>query len=795
MGAEGGGGARMRKQHTSAETPLTDLLFEEAGVGLCLVAPDGIVVRANAEWLRSTGLALDDVLGANIIELSPDMRELALALHARARAGQRVELPRRAQHIAGRETWWEGSISPVPMHGGTGLLVTVRDVTTAVIARDAAGGRSDPDTGSAVPLRLASGDLGTCGTAVDVTERNRAEEALRRSEERARAVSKNMRDHLVVLEAIRAAAGEVVDWRYVDANDAALELLDTTRDRLIGATLREVLGHRGAARHEQLVRVLATGERVRYESEFRDRALLVTLFRVDANTVGSAAFDITDLRRGELALRASEARYRMLFDSIDEGFCIIEVVFDERGKPIDYRFVEVNRAFEKQTGLVDAAGKLMRQLAPQHEEHWFQIYGRVAVTGEPIRFENRAEALGRTFDVYAFRVGKPESRRVAILFNDISDRKRAEAALREADQRKSEFLGVLSHELRNPLAPIRNSIVLLDRAPAGSAQARRAREIIHRQTEHLTRLVDDLLDVTRISRDKIELQRTRLEVRDVVRKTCDDNHALLEQSGIEMHLDLPLSPVWIDGDATRISQVLGNLLHNAAKFTPAGGRVVVSVASRDGWVEIRVTDSGGGIDPDELERMFEPFAQGEQDLARTAGGLGLGLALVKGLVELHGGTVRAHSEGRGRGCEFLVSLPAAAGGQGVRSPQRVTAGTTKRQVLVIEDNLDSGQSLADVLELGGHRAQVARDGRTGIEMARRLKPDVVLCDIGLPDMSGYDVARALRADDALRSTRLIALTGYAQPEDRRRALEAGFEAHMPKPVSLDELGELLDRER
>ena len=257
------------------------------------------------------------------------------------------------------------------------------------------------------------------------------------------------------------------------------------------------------------------------------------------------------------------------------------------------------------------------------------------MTGEPIRFENRAEALVGPSTSTPSAWGSPRaggSPSSSMTSPTASARRRHW----EADQRKSEFLGVLSHELRNPLAPIRNSIVLLDQAPAGSAQAKRAREIIHRQTEHLTRLVDDLLDVTRISRGKIELQRTRLEIRDVVRKTCDDNHALLEQSGIEMHLDLPFGPVWIDGDATRISQVLGNLLHNAAKFTPAGGRVVVSVASRDGWAEIRVTDSGGGIDPDELERMFEPFAQGEQDLARTAGGLGLGLALVKGLVELHG---------------------------------------------------------------------------------------------------------------------------------------------------------------
>ncbi|ABS26558.1 ATP-binding protein [Anaeromyxobacter sp. Fw109-5] len=737
---------------------LAELLFDEAGSGRCLVAPDGTVLRANPEWLRATGLTLDEAIGRDVLELLPQAREAAIAARTLAPAGQRTDLPRHARWVAGRETWWEGTLSPVPMEAGCGLLVTLRDVTADATASEAA-----------------------------------VEEALCRSDARAAAVSRNMRDHLVLLEAVRGPTCEIEDWRYVDANEGALELLAKTRDGLIGRTVREVLGARAAGVHERMVRVLETGVRERYEATFRDRALLITIFPVDADTVGSAAVDVTERVRGEeerrrveAALRESEARYRLLFDSIDEGFCIIEVLFDAAGAPADYRFVEVNRAFEKQTGLVDAAGKRMRELAPAHEEHWFQIYGRVALTGEPIRFENRAEALGRVYDVYAFRVGPPEGRRVAILFSDISERKRVEEKLREADRRKSEFLGVLSHELRNPLAPIRNSTLILERAPAGSPAAVRAREVIQRQTEHLSRLVDDLLDVERIARGKVQLSRTRLDLRDVVRKTCDDHRSVLEQGGVEMRLDLPFGPVWVEGDATRISQVVGNLLHNAAKFTAAGGRVEVEVASREENGLIAVRDTGAGMIPEDLERIFQPFAQGEQGLARTEGGLGLGLALVKGLVELHGGSVRARSKGPGRGSELTVRLPlAAAGATTLR--RRGRAETAPRRILVIEDNLDAGQTLADLLELEGHRAHVASDGREGIALARELKPDVVLCDIGLPDMSGHDVARALRSDATLRSTRLIALTGYAQPEDRQRAREAGFDGHLPKPPDLEEL--------
>jgi PAS domain S-box-containing protein len=502
--------------------------------------------------------------------------------------------------------------------------------------------------------------------------------------------------------------------------------------------------------------------------------------------------------RAERALAASEAKYRSLFDSIDEGFCIIEVLF-EGDRPIDYRFLEANPAFEQHTGLAGAVGRRMRELAPGHEEHWFRIYGEVARTGEPARFEAPADALGRHYDVFAFRVGAPEERRVALLFNDVTARQRAEEELRaanarlaEADRRKSEFLAVLSHELRNPLAPIQNSIYLLERAPPGSEPAARAREILHRQADHLARLVDDLLDVTRISRGKVELRRTRLDLRDVVRRTTDDLRSVFDATGIELRLEQSAGPVWVEGDVTRLAQVLGNLLQNSVKFTPAAGTVSVALSEGDGVVTLSVRDTGAGIPQYELQRMFEPFAQGAQDTARTKGGLGLGLSLVKGLVELHGGSVRASSAGAGSGSEFVVTLPLAEPPPAATQVDR--QGGPSRLVLIVEDNPDAGRTLGDVLELSGHRVRVVTDARSGVALAREVRPDVILCDIGMPEMDGYDFARAIRSDPVLRRTRLIAVTGYAQPEDDERARQAGFDAHLPKPPPLDVLERLLREE-
>jgi signal transduction histidine kinase/DNA-binding response OmpR family regulator len=380
---------------------------------------------------------------------------------------------------------------------------------------------------------------------------------------------------------------------------------------------------------------------------------------------------------------------------------------------------------------------------------------------------------------------------------DISERKRAEEALRDANtrladahRRKDDFLAVLSHELRNPLAPIASSLHVLDRAQAGGDQAARAKRVIGRQVEQLSKLVNDLLDVTRITRGKIHLERQKIDLYEIVRRTVEDNREAFELAGVDLELAPRTRAMPMIADHTRIGQIIGNLLQNSARFTPPGGRARVSVGVESEQAVVRVADDGVGMKPETLERLFEPFAQAEQSLDRSNGGLGLGLALVKGLVELHGGTVSAHSEGLGKGTEMTVRLPIdlRAGVDVGHATERVPSG--RRRVLIIEDNADAADSLGEALEFE-HEVVVAYNGPDGISLARQFHPDVVLCDIGLPGMDGYDVARAFRADDELRSTRLVALTGYTLPSDRRRAEAAGFDEHCSKPPELARLEHML----
>lgn len=374
----------------------------------------------------------------------------------------------------------------------------------------------------------------------------------------------------------------------------------------------------------------------------------------------------------------------------------------------------------------------------------------------------------------------------AALRDAVAERERAEQALQDADHRKDEFLATLSHELRNPLAPIRSSLHLLMHSPAGQEGARRAQQIIERQVGHLTRIVDDLLDVTRISRGKLQLRNERLDLRVLVERTVEDYRTLFTTRSLSLEVTYPAAPLWTDGDPTRLAQIVGNLLQNAAKFTPTGGSIILALGAVARVAELRIRDSGIGIDPAMLPRLFQPFSQADTTLARSLGGLGLGLALVKGLVELHGGTVEAFSGGAGAGTEFVVRMPLAAAPPIARDA--APAATSRpRRILVIEDNLDGAESLREVLEMDGHTVAVALDGTRGLAKAREFGPEVVLCDIGLPGLDGYEVAQALRNDPAVRGTFLIALTGYASPEDQQRATNAGFDAHLAKPPTIEQL--------
>ena len=383
------------------------------------------------------------------------------------------------------------------------------------------------------------------------------------------------------------------------------------------------------------------------------------------------------------------------------------------------------------------------------------------------------------------------------VFVDVTDTHEAIAALREADRRKDEFLATLAHELRNPLAPVRNALGVLKIKGPATPEVQWARDVIDRQMQQMTRLIDDLLDTSRIGTGKIELRRERLEFAEVMHGALESSRPLIAQHGHELHVELPPGPVWLHGDLVRLSQVFCNLLNNAARYTPHGGRIEVHAARTEEDVLVTVRDNGIGIPREMLPRVFDMFTQVDRSLERSRGGLGIGLTLVRQLVELHGGHVEARSAGLGQGSEFVVRLPVLAEPvvRGAAPRPAVAAIATGRRVLVVDDNEDAAESLAMLLRLMGLQCRTAHDGPSGLELARAEQPDVVLLDIGLPGLNGYDVARAIRAEGWSAHTRLIALTGWGQDDDRRRSRAAGFDAHLVKPVSMEQLVEVLGTAR
>jgi signal transduction histidine kinase len=394
---------------------------------------------------------------------------------------------------------------------------------------------------------------------------------------------------------------------------------------------------------------------------------------------------------------------------------------------------------------------------------------------------------GRTFNPDAVTLAEDLANRAAVAFENALLMR----SIQDADRRKDEFLAMLAHELRNPLAPIHNAVQILHATGPHETRLRQALEMIDRQVSHMARLVDDLLNVTRIASGKILLRKQTTDLREVVRDTVADYRPLFEAARLEVHLSMPASPLWVDGDPTRLAQIVGNLLHNARKFTDPGGQVMIEVAptAEERTIMITVRDTGIGIPPSVLPDVFGAFVQGEQGLDRGRGGLGLGLALVKGLVELHGGRVRACSPGTGLGAEFTVVLPQATR-PSTNDVSEVQPSThyPRRRILVIEDNKDAAESTRLLLMQDGHEVRTAYTGTEGVETAQTFVPHVILCDIGLPGgMSGYDVMRAVRQEPALTSVYAIALTGYGRSEDQEEARAAGFDLHLTKPVEYNDL--------
>jgi signal transduction histidine kinase/PAS domain-containing protein/ActR/RegA family two-component response regulator len=378
---------------------------------------------------------------------------------------------------------------------------------------------------------------------------------------------------------------------------------------------------------------------------------------------------------------------------------------------------------------------------------------------------------------------------------DFIERSQSEEALRDADRAKDEFLAMLAHELRSPLAPVQNAVHLLRIWADGDERLHTTTEMLTRQVTQLVRLVDDLVDVSRITRGKIDLVKQPVDVSTVVRQAIETVEPIVRAKRQELHVVMPSSPTVLEADATRLTQIVGNMLTNASKYSPVGGRVELTVVgAADGEIAIRVRDNGIGITPEHLPRIFDLFMQGDSSLERSAGGLGIGLTLVKTLVELHGGTITAYSDGRGKGSEFVVRLPATheAGDNGTHArPSDMAGAVAPSRILIVDDNEDGANSLAAILSLSGHATYTAHDGEQAVEMAARHRPDVVLLDIGLPKLNGYEACRRIREQPWGREILLVAVTGWGADTYRQRSSEAGFDTHVVKPLDADTLARLL----
>jgi PAS domain S-box-containing protein len=463
----------------------------------------------------------------------------------------------------------------------------------------------------------------------------------------------------------------------------------------------------------------------------------------------------------------------------------------------DTKIARLNPAFERAVSwsTQDAAGvSLMEQCYPDpaYREHVREFMQSCRGGSMDIRMRTRD---GRDLETAWAKVRLSDGTQAGIGI-DITGRKRHEQALQDADRRKDEFLATLAHELRNPLAPIRNAAQILSHLGHADPTLTSATEIIARQVQHLTRLVDDLLDVSRITRGKVTLRKEPVDLATVVTQAIETSRPLIESHRHELTVSLPGEAIWVEADLTRLAQVIANLLTNAAKYTPEGGHIRLTV-ERDGDTAIvRVRDDGVGISGEMLTSIFDLFTQGDRSLARSEGGLGIGLTLVKRLVEMHGGSVIAYSDGPGRGSEFIVRLPTlpaapSAPADTSKGGRSTSPSSSRRRILVVDDNVDAADSLAMLLGIGGHEVRTAHDGATAVEVAKAFQPEVVLLDIGLPGMDGYEVARQLRGQLEMEKTVLVAVTGYGQDEDRRRTQEAGFDEHLVMPVDPVDLERLL----
>jgi PAS domain S-box-containing protein len=670
---------------------------------------------------------------------------------------------------------------------------------------------------SAAPIRdERSSVVGVVLVFRDVTQRRHAEAERARllaQEQQARAEAEQQRDFIrLVLE--RAPLAVLVtrgpEHRLDFFNSAAASLLGLYADDVRGRPIAEVVPETALAVAPLLDRVYRCGT----VETVPDLAMKLPLGRSiclqvtyaplpgpDGKTTGVVhlAVDLTQRKQAEEALQRSQDLLKAIVDNSSAAIYV---------KDLEGRYLLFNRSTENvmMVAREKVLGKTDLEAFPREVAEAFRANDqRVLRAGKALEFEETGTGPDGPFAAISLkfplkdRAGNTYA--VCGISTFITDRKRLEAelqrraaALAENDRRKDEFLAMLGHELRNPLAPIRSAVHLLRGQCGADSQAEQLLGIIERQTGHMARLVDNLLDVSRITRGKVELQKESINLSTVVQRALETVRPLVDERRHQVDVQTTPEPIWLEADPSRLEQVLANLLNNAAKYTEEGGRIGLTLGQENGCAVVRVRDNGIGIRPEMLPRIFEMFTQADSVTGRLQEGLGIGLTLVRSLVELHGGSVTAHSFGPGKGSQFVVRLPLSAA-ENVQAPEetQLPPRTVRPlRILCVDDNVDGAQALSLLLQYQGHEVRVANDGPSALQKARTFLPEVVLLDIGMPGMSGYEVAIQLR-QIGLKRTLVVAVTGFGQEEDRKRSREAGIDDHLVKPVDISALHNLLSQ--
>jgi PAS domain S-box-containing protein len=682
---------------------------------------------------------------------------------------------------------WSATAGPGGARPRTVFVFSIRALkTNRGVIQLTRSGAEEPDEDLLSLLAAIGGQIGL------FVERTEAETAFCESETRLR---------------LAVEAGRMGTWEWTPATgrvvwSASLESIHGLEPGTFAGTFEAVLSEVHPDDRDGLLRAIReaqeelTGHHVEYRIclpdgtirwvEGRGKVLLDESGRL-SRMVGVCA-DVTDRKLAEAKLRESEERFRVMAEAVPD------ILFTTRA---DGWCEYVSPRFYEYSGLPQGAAEGLGWLEALHGEDAPRVRDRwmdAVASASPFEIRYRLRSLSGEYRWFVARaLPIRDAAGVALKWfgaaTDVHDLVVAQEGLRAADRRKDEFLAMLAHELRNPLAPIRNATHFLCLGEDEGA-ARRARDVIERQVDHLGHLVDDLLDVSRITSGKVQLRRRIVTAAAVVERAVETVEPLARARRQELDVSLPAEPIFLNADIMRLSQVVANLLSNAVKYTPEEGKVALSVEREEEEMVLRVKDTGIGIPPHKLREVFELFTQLDPSLERTEGGLGIGLTLVRSLVQMHGGTVEAFSEGIGKGSEFTVRLPV--------SPERIeemeeaaAAKPLPRRILVVDDNVDAAETLARVLKHRRHDVRTANDGTSALRMASDFLPDVVFLDIGLPDLNGFEVARRLRSRPGSRPLLLVALTGYGQGEVRRRAMEAGFDHHVLKPVSPDVLEGIL----